>query len=348
MKGFVSNRLHPLANLILLLVLMLAAFFVAGFFISVLGNVFFGVGLQEIGNVTQNPTQHPQGWALSMLSQGVLLFVGFAGAALGLASLTGYRWTNYFAPRGSVPFLWLLMAALLIVVSLPFMSSLIAWNANVHLPNSLHGIEVWAREYEDRAQALTKALTNFNSPLRFWVGVLVIAVVPAISEELVFRGVVQRNLVQGFKSRHVGVWVAAFIFSAIHLQFFGFVPRFVLGLILGYLYEWSGNILVPMAAHFTQNFTQLLLLYWQQGQWVGPELDPDANEAMPWPWVLASVLVTAGLLYWLHEHLTAQPDPTQLRTLGSKGVTVPTPEAAPTAAARTLGRDGVDVGRYRE
>lgn len=349
MKGFVSSRLHPVLNLLLLLLLMLAAFFVAGFFISVLGNVFFGVGLQEIGGVTQNPAQHPQGWALSMLSQGVLLFVGFAGAALGLASLTGYRWADYFAPRRPVPAQWLLMAAALIIVSLPFMSSLIAWNANVHLPDALHNVEAWAREYEDRAQTLTKALTNFNSPLRFWIGVLVIAVVPAVSEELVFRGVVQRNLVQGFRSQHVGVWVAAFVFSAIHLQFFGFVPRFVLGLILGYLYEWSGNILVPMAAHFTQNFTQLLLLYWQQGQWVGPELDPDANEAMPWPWVVASLLVSAGLLYWLHEHLTNQSvAPTHLRTLGSKGVAAVAPDAASPAAVRTLGRDGVDVGRYRE
>lgn len=106
MKGFVSNRLHPLVNLILLLVSLLAAFCVAGFFISMLGNLFFGVGLQEIGNVTQHPTQHPQGWALSMLSQGVLLFVGFAGGALALVKFTGYRAADYFAPRRPVPGLW--------------------------------------------------------------------------------------------------------------------------------------------------------------------------------------------------------------------------------------------------
>ncbi|MBO3272556.1 CPBP family intramembrane glutamic endopeptidase [Hymenobacter defluvii] len=348
MKGFLPNRLPPIANLILLVVLLFVGFCVAWFFIASVSNLAFGINFQQIGNVMQQPERYPQGWALSMFAQGLVLFLSFAGAALALVKLTGYHVAEYFAPRRPVPSLWLLMAALLVIASLPLMTTLIAWNAQVHLPDALHGVEVWAKEKEDQAQALTKALTNFNSPLRFWIGVLVIAIVPAISEELVFRGVIQRNLVQSFASRHVGVWAAAFIFSAIHLQFFGFVPRFVLGLLLGYLYEWSGNILVPMAAHFTQNFTQLLLLYWQQNQWVSPELDPDANEAMPWPWVLASLLVTAGLLYWLHEHLTNETGPTQLRTLGGKGVAASVPETAVAPAARTLGRDGVDVGRFRD
>ena len=345
MKGLISKRLHPLLNLLLLVGLLVASFCVATFFIVVIGRLFFGADLVSIGQATQDPARFPEGWALSMMSQGVLLFVGFAGAALALVSLLGYRWADYFAPRRAVPAGYLLVAGLVIIASLPFMSSLIAWNAHAHLPDALRSAEAWARAKEDQAQGLTKALTDFNSPLRFWVGVLVIAVVPAISEELVFRGIIQRNLVQGFRSRHVGVWLAAFIFSAIHLQFFGFVPRFVLGLMLGYLYEWSGNILVPMAAHFTQNFTQLVLLYWQQRQWVGAELDPDATESMPWPWVLTSLLVTAALLYWLHERFTAD-GPTHLRTLSRQGVAA-VDATTRSPSARTIGRAGVNLNRFR-
>jgi len=146
---------------------------------------------------------------------------------------------------------------------------------------------------EDRAAGLTKFLTQFNSAGRFWVGVVVIAIVPAVSEELVFRGVIQKNLVRWF-SPHVGVWLGAAIFSAIHFQFFGFVPRFVLGLALGYLYLWSGNILVSMAAHFTQNAFQLLILYLTQRGQFGWGFDPDANEALPWPLVLLSVKVNVA------------------------------------------------------
>ncbi|MCA8832868.1 CPBP family intramembrane glutamic endopeptidase [Hymenobacter pini] len=346
MKGFVSSRLHPIANLGLLAVLLLATFCVASFLVMVCNYLFFGVGMQDLGNITQRPADYPNGWGVSMMSQGVLLFGGLGGAALALAALTGNRLKEYFAPRRPVPANWLLVAAVLIIVSLPAMSVLIAWNAKAHLPAALSGWEEAAREMEDRAQKITRYLTQFSTPLRFVVALLVIAVVPAISEELFFRGVVQRNLVQ-WAGRHVGVWLAAALFSAIHFQFFGFVPRFVLGLVLGYLYEWSGNILVPMAAHFTQNAFQLVLLYVQQREWTASEFDPDSTEALPWYWVLTSLLLCALLLRYLYQQ-TQTPRltdlPTEMHTLGSRGVAVHQPEAT-IPAARTLSHDGVDATR---
>ncbi|SHJ34606.1 hypothetical protein SAMN02745146_2862 [Hymenobacter daecheongensis DSM 21074] len=342
MKGFVSSRLHPVVNLLLLVVLMFAAFSVAGFLIGVLGNVLYGVGLFELGNVTQNPAAHPNGWAISMLSQGLLLLVGFGGAALALVGLMGYRWADYFMPRRPVSGLWLLAAALLVLGSIPFMSGLVEWNAKAHFPAFMHGLEEQARELETRAQVLTKFLTRFNSTGRFLIGLLVIAIVPAISEELVFRGVIQRNLVQWFGSRHAGVWLAAAIFSAIHFQFFGFVPRFVLGLILGYLYEWSGNILVPIVAHFTQNAFQLLLLYLQQREWTTSTFDPDSTESLPLPWMLASLLLTGYLLYFLHQRWRSElvAPPTEMHVISSHGVAVAKPDAE-LPAGHTLGSTGI-------
>ena len=346
MKGFVSSRLHPFTNLLLLAGLLLLAMCVAGFFMAALSNLFFGVGLLEIGNVTKEPSAHPHGWAVSMLSQGVLLFVGFGGAALALPRLTGYSWADYFAPRRPVPVVWLLAAAGLVILSMPFMSGLIEWNAKAHFPSFLKGFEEQARELEDRAQDLTRYLTQFSSPLRFLVGLLVIAVVPAISEELVFRGVVQRNLVQWTGSRHVGVWLAAATFSAIHFQFFGFVPRFILGLLLGYLYEWSGNILVPMAAHFTQNAFQIVLLYAQQrGAFGVSSFDPESTEALPWWWQLLSLVMTGAGLWLLYQRTqtpTADPLPTEMRVLGSRGAAVAKPTATP-RTGRTLNHDGVEI-----
>ena len=348
MKGFVSSRLHPVVNLLLLVLLLLLAFCVAGFLMAVLSNLFFGVGLLEIGNVTKEPSAHPQGWAVSMLSQGVLLFVGFGGAAMALARLTGYSLPDYFAPRRPVPLEWLLGAAGLIILSVPFMSGLIEWNVGAHFPGFLKGWEASAREMEDRAQDLTRYLTQFSTPTRFVVGLLVIAVVPAISEELVFRGVVQRNLVQWTGSRHAGIWLAAATFSAIHFQFFGFVPRFVLGLVLGYLYEWSGNILVPMAAHFTQNAFQIILLYAQQrGALKGAGFDPESTEALPWWWQVLSLLLTVAVLWQLYQRtkeLRPDPLPTQMHTLGSGGTAIAKPSAPP-PTARTISHDGVDTTR---
>ena len=319
MKGFLPRALHPGLQILLLLALMVAGACVGYAIVFAWARVGFGLSMPEMGGVLANPITSPQGWGVLMMAQGVLLFAALAGGALALASTLGYGWAEYFSPRRLGAGWWLLGAAALIVVILPFMSTLIAWNAGAHFPAFLHDFEVWARTSEDRATVLTKFLTRFNSASRFWVGVVVIALVPAIAEELVFRGVIQKNLVRWF-SPHVGVWLGAAIFSAIHFQFFGFVPRFVLGLVLGYLYLWSGNILVSMAAHFTQNAFQLLIIYLTQRGQFGWGFDPDATDALPWTLVVPSVLLTAGLLYFLHQRMTAPAAPTTMLTLSSEGI----------------------------
>ena len=319
MKGFLPRTLHPGLHLLLLLVTVVMGACVGYAIIFGVAVAGFGLAVPEIQRVMTTPAASAQGWALLMMAQGVLLFSVCAGGALLLASALGYGWAEYFNPRRLGAGWWLAAAAALIVVILPFMSTLVAWNAGAQFPAALHDFGVWARASEDKAAVLTKFLTQFSSVGRFGVGVVVIAVVPAVAEELVFRGVIQRNLVRWF-SPHVGVWLGAAIFSAIHFQFFGFVPRFVLGLVLGYLYLWSGNILVSMAAHFTQNAFQLLLLYLAQRGLFGWGFDPDANDALPWTLVLPSLLLSAGLLYFLYQRMTAPAAPTAMLTLSRAGV----------------------------
>jgi membrane protease YdiL (CAAX protease family) len=347
MKGFVSSRLHPLLTLLLLVGLMVGALCVATFFIAILASSLYGIGLLEMGNITRRPDSHPDGWALLMLSQGVTLFIGFAGSALVLAKMQGYRWADYFAPRRPSPIEWLLIVAVLVIVSLPAMSSLVQWNAGINFPAFMQGFETWARELEEQAQAITKSLTQFTTLTRLLVALLVVAVVPAISEELVFRGVVQRTLVQWTGNHHVGIWLAAAIFSAIHFQFFGFIPRLALGVVFGYLYAWSGNILVPMVAHFTQNAFQLILLYLVQRRTLTTTFDPDSTESMPWFLVLLSALLTAGLLYHLYQKMAPTAEPTEAHTIGSTGVAVRVADAPVPTERHTLSRKGIEVDRNR-
>ncbi|RZK16012.1 MAG: CPBP family intramembrane metalloprotease [Hymenobacter sp.] len=180
---------------------------------------------------------------------------------------------------------------------------MIAWNAGVHFPAFLQDFEHWARAEEDRLADLTKSLMQFPTAGKLAVGLVVVGVVPALAEEVVFRGVMQPNLVRFFNSRHVGVWLTAAIFSAIHVQFFGFVPRLLLGLVLGYLYEWSGNILMPMAAHFTNNAFQLVLVYLAQHGLLSATLDADVTPVLPWPTILVAAGLSAALLYVLHQRM---------------------------------------------
>ncbi|QKG58382.1 CPBP family intramembrane metalloprotease [Hymenobacter sp. BRD128] len=308
MKGLVPRPVHPAVQLLMLLGLAVAGLCLASLLALVLVNALYGISMRQFSSLAAMPDQYPHGWDVLMLYQGLSL-AGAGAGALVLPRLLGQSVASYFAPRRLRAAWWLVAAGLVILCSVPFLSALVSWNAGAHFPGALHSFETWARDMEDQAAGLTKFLTDFNSPGRLLVGLIVIAIVPAVAEELVFRGGVQRNLVQWFGSRHVGVWLAAAIFSGIHMQFFGFVPRFVLGLVLGYLYEWSGNIMVSMAAHFTQNAFQLLLLYLFQNKQLPSSFNPDANVAVPLPAVLASALLTAALLYWLHQRWTASRPP---------------------------------------
>jgi len=128
-------------------------------------------------------------------------------------------------------------------------------------------------------------------------GLLVIAVIPALGEEVLFRGVLQ-NIFQksfGHTQPHAAIWLAAFVFSAIHLQFYGLVPRMLLGALFGYLYVWSGNLWYPIVAHFANNSITLLAIFlYHQG---ATDTNIESVEAVAWWAALLSALFTGLLVY---------------------------------------------------
>lgn len=119
--------------------------------------------------------------------------------------------------------------------------------------NQLIPMSDWMVEMEKTAERLTKAFLVTDSAWAYLVNIVMIAVLPAIGEELFFRGIIQRRLVEFTNSRWVGILVTAALFSAIHFQFQGFIPRFALGVAFGYLLELTGSIWVPIVAHFFNN-----------------------------------------------------------------------------------------------
>jgi membrane protease YdiL (CAAX protease family) len=133
----------------------------------------------------------------------------------------------------------------------------------MHLPDWLSGVEKWMTAKEDSVNRVVELIMvpdNFRAML---LNLFMIAVLPAIGEELLFRGVFQKIFYTLFKSGHLAIWITAFIFSALHLQFFGFLPRFILGLIFGYLYYWSGTLWLPVISHFVNNAVSVIAAYIQ-------------------------------------------------------------------------------------
>jgi uncharacterized protein len=136
-------------------------------------------------------------------------------------------------------------------------------NAGMHLPDWLSGVEQWMTQKEEGVNRIVKIIMMQNNFRVMLLNLLMIAVLPAIGEELLFRGVFQKIFYTLFKSGHLAVWITAILFSALHLQFFGFLPRFILGLIFGYLYFWSGTLWLPVVSHFVNNAVSVIAAYIQ-------------------------------------------------------------------------------------
>lgn len=150
----------------------------------------------------------------------------------------------------------------LFLVSMPLINLSSELNNYLKLPSFLNGLESWMREAEDNAMIITKALLEMNGLADLFINILLIGVLPAVGEELIFRGVIQKILTKNSKNYHIGIWLSAILFSAIHFQFYGFLPRMLLGAYFGYLLYWSKNIWLPIFAHFVNNTMAVLAAYY--------------------------------------------------------------------------------------
>lgn len=173
-------------------------------------------------------------------------------------------------PVKTIHWLWAILA--MVLAMLPI-NLLVEWNAGLQLPEALRWLEEIIRSAEQQAELLTEALLKDVSPLALAVNLTLIAVVPAIGEELMFRGAIQRILSQWTRNHHLGIWISAFLFSAIHFQFYGFLPRMALGALFGYMFVWSGSIWLPILAHFINNATAITIHYLIATEVVSPEID---------------------------------------------------------------------------
>src|SRR5690606_31006645 len=176
-------------------------------------------------------------------------------------------WSSDVCSSDLVPMFYVLAVAVLVAFS-PMMELIGEWNAQMTLPESLKGVEIWMRTQEDASNDLIKKVVMVDHIGLLFVNIIVLAVFPAVAEEYYFRGSLMHIFNRIFKNIHVTIWVTAIIFSAIHVQFFGFFPRVILGAFFGYMLIWTNNIWVPILAHFVNNaiVTVLAFYYTTQGK----------------------------------------------------------------------------------
>jgi len=184
---------------------------------------------------------------------------GFVFPALLVAYLNSENYKDYLylnTPfKGSIVF-WAMLSMILVQ---PFLNLITQWNQQMVLPDFMKSVEDYIKSMEDNATKLTEAMLQTKNIPTIIFNILIVAVFAAIGEEFLFRGALQRIFGQMIRNKHIVIWSVAFIFSFIHFQFYGFVPRLLLGAYFGYLLDFSKNLWIPILAHFTNNFLGVML-----------------------------------------------------------------------------------------
>ncbi|HEY3369953.1 MAG TPA: CPBP family intramembrane glutamic endopeptidase [Prolixibacteraceae bacterium] len=196
-------------------------------------------------------------------------------------------------------YLYIALSVLLLIPLINFAGEI---NNQLKLPASLSGLENWMRTMEEAAKVLTEKFMKVEGLSGLLFNVFMIAVLPAIGEELMFRGVIQRIFANMTKNYHWGIWIAAFIFSAFHMQFYGFLPRLLLGAMFGYLLVWTGTIWAPILAHFVNNTMGVVGYYLIDKGLISKDIEQWGTGSEQFPLVLFSLASTGILLFLIYRN----------------------------------------------
>ena len=187
-------------------------------------------------------------------------------------------------------------AILLMLVALPAINLLSYWNQQMSLPAFLEPLEQWMKTSEESAKVLTEQFMQATTFGGLIINILLMAVLPAIGEELTFRGVLMNFFEVKGKRVHLAIWCTAILFSAIHLQFYGFVPRMLMGALFGYMLVWTGSLWVPILMHFTNNAAAVLLYFVSlRAGWDMEMVDAIGTGDTLWLGIVSMIVTIAGI-----------------------------------------------------
>lgn len=282
----------PFIQLIILGSITVGFFFLSIILVSPLIIKLYGVSFESFATIDYTK---PGMIGLMKLLQTILSVVIFLFPALAFALLADTRPLHFIGFRKPVPASFYLVAIVTILASVPIVAWIGELNQHIHLPAKLKGLENWIRTSESDANELVKKLLEMKSKADLVLMVFILGVVPAVVEEVFFRGVLQRIFIQITRRPWTGIILTAVIFSAVHGQFLGFFPRAVLGLILGALFWFSGSIWPGIFAHFINNAMQIVFVF------LNPkfaDVEPNFSAVI----VTVSAIALTGLLWWMVKH----------------------------------------------
>ncbi|SFA43580.1 hypothetical protein SAMN04488511_103391 [Pedobacter suwonensis] len=293
----IRKRSHPLLQIFLLCVYWAVGAVICTLLGFVVVAIFYGTSIfGEFGTIMSGDPKFITALKIIQISSSIGMFIL---PPIVLAYTEGQK-PNTFYRFNKPNFLPFVLVFAIMVVSMPIMEWVTVVNQKMVLPEFLKGLENWMKMKEQEAMKMTIQLITVRSNWDFVVNLVMIAVLPAIGEELFFRAGLQGSLQKMLGNHHIAIWSAAIIFSAIHFQFYGFVPRMLLGAGFGYLYYFSGSIWYAMFAHFLNNAYAVCAAFYMQKHHM-PLDKADEPIGFPWYGYLISAIITIALFKFFKD-----------------------------------------------
>ena len=252
------------------------------------------------GGVEMN-LDNPKTILLLKVLQALSVLIIFVFPALLFAVFMTKSGIHYLGVTTKPKMATMLLAGTGMLLAMPLINWLSDMNQHLKLPESFSGIEQWMQQSEDKATQLTEAFTKGGTIDVLLLNLFVIALMAAVSEELFFRGVLQKVLIECTRNTHVSVWIGAIIFSAFPMQFLGFVPRMLMGAYLGYLFLWSGSLWPGILAHFINNGMAVFIMWLVNRGTVTNDADTIGIQEGEWIYVSTSILLVAISLFLVYR-----------------------------------------------
>ena len=287
MKGLLAHR-PPLNQLITLVAIALVSFFSVAMVGTIVLQALTGLSVDALTDLS--PAQLSKPGMLTFLRgmqfvQFIGLFVLPAWICSQLFSYEPNRFLGFQSPNLSQFWFW---SILIMIILIPFIQFVGELNQRIVFPG---GLKEWMQTQEKSAEQTVKALLSARSVSDLLLNLFFVAVLAGVGEELLFRGLIQRILVRKY-GRWTGIIIAAILFSAMHMQFYGFFPRFLLGVVLGILFAYSGSLWVAILAHF---FYDALLI---AAAYANPDL-LNAESVIPLLQMIVPALISLLLSVWV-------------------------------------------------
>lgn len=288
------EKISPWGKLLLLISMIILAALVTSLAGLLIGKLYFDVDLITLSGYITNPETDEQVIFIKIYQLINQIGVFFIPVIL-FAFLVNPSVSGYFNLNKRPNTTNMLIMGVVVFTILPFVNYLGDLNQSMVFPESLAWLEEWMKEKEEQAMLLTEAFLQTNTIAGLVVNLFIVALVPAIGEELLFRGALLKLFTNISRNIHVAVFFTAFLFAAIHFQFYGFLPRFFIGLILGYSFVITGNLWVPIFVHFVNNSASVIVYYLHYNGYINVPMEDFGTADSP-VYIIGSLLISIWLM----------------------------------------------------